>query len=66
MERCLYWYIRSLRILTNTYTTALTNKQVEKKTLATEDRNKIPRAEKTFLDFLEMVYDRTDDVDKYL
>ena len=66
MERCLYWYIRSLCILTNTYTTALTNKQVEKKTLATEDRKKIPRAEKTFLDFLVMVYDKTDDGDNYL
>ena len=66
MERCLYCYIRSLRILINTYTTALTNKQIEKKTLATEDRNKIPSAEKTVLDFLVMVYDRMDDGDKYL
>ena len=28
MERSLYWYIRSLHILTNIYTTALTTKQV--------------------------------------
>ena len=27
----IYWYIGSLRILTNTYTTALTTKQVAKK-----------------------------------
>ena len=27
------WYIRSLRILTNTYTTALTTKQVARKVL---------------------------------
>ena len=35
MERSLYWYIGSLHILTNTYTTALTtaltNKQVARK-----------------------------------
>ena len=29
MERSLYWYIGTLRILTNTYTTALTTKQAE-------------------------------------
>ena len=28
MKRSLYWYIGSLRILTNTYTTALSTKQV--------------------------------------
>ena len=28
-----YWYIRSLHILTNTYTTALTTKQVARKVL---------------------------------
>ena len=33
MERSLYWYIGSLRILTNTYTTALTTKQVARKVL---------------------------------
>ena len=31
MERSLFWYIGSLRILTNTYTPALTTKQVAKK-----------------------------------
>ena len=33
MERFLYWYIGSLHILTNTYTTALTTKQVARKVL---------------------------------
>ena len=33
MGRSLYWYIGSLYILTNTYTTALTTKQVAKKVL---------------------------------
>ena len=33
MERSLYWYIGSLHILTNTYTTALTTKQVARKVL---------------------------------
>ena len=33
MERFLYWYIGSLHILTNTYTTALTIKQVARKVL---------------------------------
>ena len=31
MERSLYWYIGSLHILTNTYTAALTTKQVARK-----------------------------------
>ena len=33
MERSLYWYIRSLHIPINTYTTALTTKQVARKVL---------------------------------
>ena len=33
MGRSLYWYIESLRILTNTYTTALTSKPVIRKVL---------------------------------
>ena len=33
MERSLYWYIGSLHILTSTYTTALTAKQVARKVL---------------------------------
>ena len=33
MERSLYWYIGSLRILTNAYTTALTTRQVASKAL---------------------------------
>ena len=33
MESSLYWYIESLHILTNTYTTALTTKQVARKVL---------------------------------
>ena len=33
MEISLYWYIGSLHILTNTYTTALTIKQVARKVL---------------------------------
>ena len=33
MERSLYWYIGGLCILTNIYTTALTNKQVARKVL---------------------------------
>ena len=33
MERSLYWYIGSLHILTNTYTTALTTEKVTKKVL---------------------------------
>ena len=33
MERSLYWYIESLHILTNTYTTALNTKQVAGKVL---------------------------------
>ena len=33
MERSLYWYIGSLCILTKTYTTALTTKQVARKVL---------------------------------
>ena len=35
MEISLYWYLGSLRILTNTYTTALTPKQVASKVLLT-------------------------------
>ena len=35
MERFLYWYIGNLHILTNTYTTALTTKQVARKVLFT-------------------------------
>ena len=31
MEKSLYWYIGNLRILTNTYTTTLTTKQVARK-----------------------------------
>ena len=31
MERSLYWYIGSLHILNNTYSAALTNKQVARK-----------------------------------
>ena len=31
--KILYWYIGSLRVLTNTYTTALTTKQVARKGL---------------------------------
>ena len=38
MERSLYWYIGSLRILTNTYTTALTTKQGVRKVLFTPNR----------------------------
>ena len=30
MERSLFWYIGSLHVLTNTYTTALATKQVRK------------------------------------
>ena len=33
MEKSLYWYIGNLHILTNTYTTALTTKQVARKVL---------------------------------
>ena len=33
MEKSMYWYIGSLHILTNTYTTALTTKQVVRKVL---------------------------------
>ena len=33
MERSPYWYIGSLHILNNTYTTALTTKQVASKVL---------------------------------
>ena len=33
MERSLYWYVGSLQILTNTYITALTTKQVAMKKL---------------------------------
>ena len=36
MERSLYWYIGSLRILTNTYTIALTTKRVVSKVLFPE------------------------------
>ena len=33
MERSLYWYLGSLRILINTYTAALSTKQVARKVL---------------------------------
>ena len=40
METSLYWYIGSLQILTNTYTTALTTKQVARKSVVSSMFNR--------------------------